>query len=151
MKGPRPKPEAERFWPKVEKTETCWLWTATIDAAGYGRFGVGSMYDGSRRQAYAHRWAYEYMVGEIPEGLHIDHLCRVRHCVRPDHLEPVTCRENLLRGDTFVRVNAAKTHCLNGHPFDEKNTYWNATRSERICRACRAARMRLYAARKKTA
>lgn len=82
-----------RFWAKVDKTETCWLWTAAIRRrSGYGVFSHQA------RTMLAHRFAYELLVGPIPDGLVIDHLCRVRHCVNPDHLEPVTQRENLRRG-----------------------------------------------------
>ncbi len=82
----------ERFWAKVDRSGECWLWTGNVYRDGYGQFYV------ERRQVRAHRWAYESEVGPIPEGLVLDHLCRVRLCVRPSHLEPVTNRENLLRG-----------------------------------------------------
>lgn len=86
----------DRFWAKVQKTETCWLWTAAKNGPGYGQFGLGTREDGL---VFAHRFAYELVVGPIPEGLVIDHLCRTPACVRPDHLEPVTMRENMRRGD----------------------------------------------------
>ena len=126
------KTPAERFWPHVEKTETCWLWTGYIKPNGYASFYPG----GGRHvyKVYAHRFAYEMLAGPIPEGLEIDHLCNVRHCVNPDHLEPVTYREN-----TDRRVDR-KTHCKNGHPFDDANSYlW---RGNRYCRACRNSRPR---------
>jgi hypothetical protein len=85
-----------RFWDKVQdrpKGEGCWLWEGAINSQGYGNFWDGV------RFVKAHRFAYECLIGEIPEGLTIDHLCRVRHCVNPSHLEPVTMRENFLRGD----------------------------------------------------
>jgi hypothetical protein len=85
-------PLEERVWAKVEKTEGCWLWTAAISPNGYGKFMV------SGRPVNAHRLVYQLTVGPIPDGLDLDHLCRVRHCVNPDHLEPVTRSENLLRG-----------------------------------------------------
>ena len=85
-----PAPISARFWAKVDKTETCWLWTGG-QSAGYGRFGFKG-----RPNLGAHRFAYELLVGPIPPGLDLDHLCRVRNCVNPDHLEPVTRRENLL-------------------------------------------------------
>ena len=92
--------EAERFWGKVDLDgpDGCWLWTASTDKDGYGQFGVGSQIDGTATMAKSHRWAHEHLVGPIPEGLQIDHLCRVRSCVNPGHLEPVTNRENLRRG-----------------------------------------------------
>ncbi|KAB2977369.1 HNH endonuclease [Streptomyces sp. SS1-1] len=90
------------------------------------------------RYQMAHRVAYQEIVGPIPEGLQLDHLCRVRHCVNPAHLEPVTSRENTLRGENLVAINAAKTHCKRGHLFDAANTYrW---RNSRICRECRRLR-----------
>ena len=96
----------------------------------------------------AHRFAYEMLVGPIPEGLDLDHLCRVRHCVNPNHLEPVTRSENLRRGirprlpqnDRIGDKNRAKTHCPKGHPYDEANTlmhYWKRENSmRRLCRTC---------------
>ena len=120
-----------RFWLKVEKTETCWLWTAGRVWNGYGQFKVAG------RHVYAHRFAYELLVGPIPEGLTIDHLCRVRHCVNPAHLEPVTSRENTLRGDTPAARNAAKTHCPQGHPLEAGNLRLSELRrGGRACLIC---------------
>lgn len=121
---PRPSVE-QRFWAKVNKTETCWFWTATLNNRGYGEFG---------RFGLAHRYAYELLVGPIPIGLTLDHLCRQPACVRPDHLEPVTLRENVLRGKGWSGRNAIKTHCPQGHPYDEVNTRWY--RNQRNCRVC---------------
>ncbi len=92
--------EAARFWDKVafEPNTGCWLWAAYADRKGYGQFSAGSRADGTYRKVFAHRWAYEHEVGPIPEGLTIDHLCRVPLCVNPGHLEPVTNRENTRRG-----------------------------------------------------
>ena len=110
----------------------CWLWTAHIHKkTGYGRFGVLS-----NGPELAHRVAYELFVGPIPEGMHIDHLCRVRCCVNPKHLEPVTHAENLLRGFSRNAVNARKTHCLNGHEFNEQNTYIRKSDGYRWCKKC---------------
>lgn len=119
-----------RFWSHVDKTENCWLWTGSHGL--YGVFRIGGR-DG--HNIGAHRYAYELLVGPIPGGMQLDHLCRVKLCVNPDHLEVVTPRENTLRGGTIPAANAAKTHCLRGHPFDEPNTYWH--RGRRYCRACR--------------
>lgn len=123
----------ERFLPKYEVTDECWLWTAAIDRAGYGRIGGA---DG--RILYAHRVAYELAVGEIPKGLVIDHLCRVRHCVNPDHLEVVSQRQNILRGTAPVVENARKTHCKWGHEFTPENTRIRLRPgdTERVCIAC---------------
>jgi len=80
--------DEDRFWLRVDKTATCWLWTVATTTAGYGEFQV------NKKTVYAHRWAYEHFKGLIPIGLHIDHLCFVRHCVNPQHLEAVTLAEN---------------------------------------------------------
>jgi hypothetical protein len=125
-----PLPAATRFWAKVDKSGECWLWTASLTKDGYGKFGP----------AAPHRFSYELMVGPIPEGLQIDHLCRVRHCVNPAHLEAVSGRENTMRGNTITAQNFAKTHCPVGHAFDEANTYVWKTR--RHCRACDRERQR---------
>lgn len=127
----------ERFWNKVEMTNACWPWIGYCNPDGYAQFSAEG------RQVYVHRYAYEQLVGPIPPGLTLDHLCRVRRCVRPDHLEPVTQRENNLRGDTIPGRNARKTHCLRGHPFDEENTYLILTGGRR-CRECQAKYMRDY-------
>ena len=140
---------AQRFWPKVEFTETCWLWTAGR-AGTYGGFFVG---EGEKRRTYAHRWAYEFCVGPIPEGLQLDHLCRVRLCVNPDHLEPVTRRENVIRGAAPAQAayrQKRKTHCPKGHPYDEANTYeWARRPGQRYCVECNRVRSREYSRRKR--
>lgn len=118
----------ERFWGWVDYTESCWLWTGAKTPDGYG---VAS-WDG--RSARAHRVAYELKVGPIPAGLTIDHLCRVRHCVNPAHLEVVTGRENILRGTGPAALAVRKTHCPQGHPYDAANTHvYKGTRRCRIC------------------
>lgn len=97
----------QRFVAKVDFNgrDGCWEWTGATDPTGYGRFFV----DGTMQ--YAHRWSYETFVGPIPAGLDIDHLCRVRRCVCPGHLEAVTRRENLLRGETLAAAHAAGVDC----------------------------------------
>lgn len=121
----------ERFWAKVSVNEEtgCWEWTAAKIPDGYGTFRVGG------KLVLAHRFAWETFRGPISEGLQLDHLCRVRACVNPDHLEPVDCRTNLLRGATHAAANAAKTECANGHPFDDANTY-RRPNGWRVCRTC---------------
>lgn len=124
-----------RFWAKVAIDPSgCLLWTASVRSGGYGQFAHAG------RQVQAHRFAYTALVGEIPAGLVVDHLCRNRACVRADHLEPVTNRENLLRGEGVSAVAATKTHCGHGHLFDEVNT-WLDGRGRRRCRACDRAQV----------
>lgn len=125
----------ERFFGQAEQVGDCWLWTGSKTFGGYGKVGVEG------RTVLAHRWSYEFMVAEIPEGLKLDHLCSAPACVNPWHLEPVTQRINLLRSRNYVGVNARKTHCIRGHAFDEANTY--LTRGgRRHCKACARIRER---------
>lgn len=120
-----------RFWAKVDKNgpNGCWVWTAA-NASGYGRFWVGHL-------VVAHRFAYELLVGPIPDGMQLDHLCRNPPCVNPAHLEPVTCRVNLLRGETQTARRSRQTHCSRGHEFTAANTYTKPN-GARNCRACKA-------------
>ena len=131
----------QRFWAKVNKTDTCWLWTAAAPN-GYGQIGAGG------KTLRAHRVAYEMLVGPIPEGLQLDHLCRVTLCVNPNHLEPVTNRENVLRGESPLAKKARQTECLRGHPLSGANlyTYPNGNRRCKICR--NESLKRLYLRRK---
>lgn len=115
----------------------CWLWTGA-KADGYGRVGLSG-----RKRIAAHRLAYTLLVGPIPEGSQLDHLCRVRHCLNPAHLEPVDCRTNLLRGQTIAATNAAKERCVHGHLFDEANTRYRMRGNSR-CRSCRTCERAQY-------
>lgn len=127
---------ADRLWAKVDKSGDCWLWQGVVNHHGYGVINVGTIAGKPKRVRRAHRVAYELTVGLIPDGMELDHLCRVRACCNPAHLEPVTRTENQRRG--------RGTHCHAGHPFDEANTY-HAKSGQRMCRAChreRAARYR---------
>jgi hypothetical protein len=133
VRGRKPKPAEERFWPKVQKTETCWLWIASTFKDGYGQF-----HPNAGSPAAAHRFAYELLVGPIPKGTNLDHLCRVRHCVNPDHLEPVTNRENILRGESPPARQARQTHCQHGHPLAGENLTIDS-QGARICLTCRRA------------
>lgn len=130
-------------WEKVRKTSTCWLWIGCLDKDGYARSGGRNM----------HRLAYEEAVGPIPDGLTIDHLCRVRNCVNPAHMEPVPIRENIMRGDTQAARKAAQIVCVNGHPFNKANTGVKYPPSHpngmRYCKKCSAAQHRAYRAAQK--
>lgn len=142
MLGRRPQPEEVRFWPKVLKTETCWWWLGRLEKGGYGRFTRGT-----HRSVYAHRLAYEMVIGPIPQGLTLDHLCRHPACVNPSHLEPVTMLENIRRGGSPSARNARKTRCLRGHPYDEGNTMPRRA-GGRICRTCEQERHRAFSAKR---
>lgn len=114
----------------------CWEWTGSRNWCGYGGFKTTSSHTG------AHRWSYEKWIGPIEDGLTIDHLCRNRACVNPAHMEQVTMRENVLRGDTFAARNHNKTHCIAGHEFSAGNTYRRKSRpNQRQCRECNRLRM----------
>lgn len=122
----------ERLQSKIEvQDDGCWLWMSPLTAKGYAY----SRFEGRMRRI--HRVTYELLVGDIPEGLTIDHLCRVRRCVNPEHLEPVTNRENILRGVSPPALNIVKTHCKYGHEFTPENTYVSTEHpGDRNCRAC---------------
>lgn len=121
----------------------CWLWQGSINPCGYGQFRTNQFRSHQSRGdtvIRAHRYAYLRFIGPIPEGLHLDHLCRVRSCVNPAHLEAVTNKENGLRGVGAGALNARKTHCPKGHPYSGDNVIleprpWGFSRR---CRACRA-------------
>lgn len=141
LRGPKPKPVAERFAAKIAVTETgCVEWQAGTNGVGYGLFHPYTT--STNRKVYAHRWAYEQRFGPIPEGMHLDHLCRNTICVNPDHLEPVSPAENLRRGEGFSAVNSRKTHCPAGHPYTGDNLRINSNSGGRICVMCSRARDR---------
>jgi len=123
---------AERFDAKVEPEPNtgCWLWSGADSGKGYGKFWDGE------RLTLAHRYAYERHVGPIPDGLQIDHLCRVRCCVNPDHLEAVTQQENVRRGEAGKYLSD-RSHCQRGHAYDAFNTI--RERGRRVCRSCKRA------------
>lgn len=137
---------ALRFFDKILVADGgCWPWGGALDEAGYGHF-----YCGNGKHARTHRFAYELLIGPIPDGLVIDHLCRVRHCVNPDHLEPVTGEENSRRQIRTRPPRKLVTHCIRGHAYTPENTLvrQKAGRRVRECltcvRALQAIRNRRY-------
>lgn len=131
----------ERFWDKVDKSGECWIWTARIAPNGYGHF----WFNGKSRSA--HSVAMELAGRDVPAGMVIDHTCNVRACVNVDHMRVVTQRENCFADHSAAqpRVNAEKTHCPHGHPYDEENTeHRNGRRFCRTCgrESCRKTRMK---------
>jgi hypothetical protein len=120
-----------RFQAKVVAgPNDCLDWIGARTSDGYGSFNAGQ-----GRSAKAHTLAYAWRFGDVPEGLELDHLCRRRQCVNPEHLEPVAHRVNILRGESPPSIAAARTACINGHPFDEANT--KVTAERRRCLTCR--------------
>lgn len=125
-----------RFWVKVSIQQNgCWLWTAGKFSNGYGLFALGTK---PRKNALAHRYAYQQLIGEVPEGKDLDHLCRVRHCVNPAHLEAVSRSENLRRG----KKRQLKTHCKRGHLLGNDNVYIN--NNHRHCKECKRVNKRKW-------
>lgn len=130
---PPARPAIERFNEKVRREEGgCWIWLASANPRGYGHLRVGN------RLVTAHRYAYEMFVGAIPHGYDVDHLCRNRRCVNPDHLEAVTHKENVLRGEGVAAKQSRATRCVRGHEFTPRNT--RISRGKRVCRECERLR-----------
>lgn len=125
-----------------EPNSGCWLWFGELNNRGYGRMRQ-SVEPYKRRWFLAHIFSYERFIGPVPHGLELDHKCRVRSCCNPNHVEPVTRRENMLRGNSPLACHARKTHCVHGHLFDEANTKRRVDsgnpNGSRSCRACAEA------------
>lgn len=139
---PAHKLTAARMLAMIAKdTSGCWLWTGGLNWKGYGKAGENTS---------AHRRLYELLRGPIPVGLDLDHICRVRRCVNPDHLEPVTRKENIRRGNTGLARRLrqlARTQCRHGHPYTPDNTRIGS-HGERICRECQRQAMTAFLARR---
>ncbi len=134
---------AERFWAKFEQDDAtgCWLWTAAVNASGYAL--LGSRYLSSQ---LAHRFAYELLVGPIPAGLTLDHLCRVRWCVNPGHVEPVTRGENVRRGEIADVMRGERTTCRHDHKLDGR-----LGNGDPYCLTCNRERAALNRAKRRAA
>ena len=147
--GPMPGHVRSRFVSKISivpgEVDPCWMWSAATDRHGYGQFKLHA-----GMQAKAHRVAYRWLRGPIEDDLVIDHLCRNHSCVNPYHLEPVSNRENILRGVAPSAVNAIKVGCINGHGFTADNTYITPE-GERGCLECRRKASRDYQRRRRAA
>lgn len=124
---------------KQVSTDDCLLWAGPTTDRGYGLVNLVNP-NGRPTTMQAHRAVYQDRFGELPKHLVLDHLCRVTSCINPDHLEPVTCAENLRRGIYWQKL---KTHCKRGHPYSEENTYRNK-KGWRWCRTCTRLKEKRY-------
>lgn len=128
--------DIQDFFSKADLSGDCWTWQGSHYRNGYGKIGLA----GYR----VHRISYELTKGEIPKGLVIDHLCRVRNCINPSHLEAVSPKDNVLRGESQHAQNKRKTSCKNGHELNTENTYSRKDRNTRECKTCRSEAVRKF-------
>lgn len=145
MRGIKATPVLQRLLARIEidAVQGCWVFQGTTATNGYGTIGA-AMPDGTRKTFLTHRVAYEGMVGRIPAGLELDHLCRNRACCNPDHLEPVTRSVNTLRGDSPALARQrrlSRTHCIRGHAFEGENLRFTSD-GVRLCVECSRQRGR---------
>jgi hypothetical protein len=137
----------QRIADKIDVTGSCWLWTGAKDYGGYARIAYPF---GKRETPVAHKVIYRMLVGEVPEGMQLDHLCRIRHCVNPDHLEPVTAWENAMRSPIHpAYVNSRKTHCPQGHEYAGANLGRCPRKGVRYCKECKRVKAREWGRRKR--
>lgn len=130
-------PTKDRILFRIKRAKSCWVWEGSTDSGGYGTININGKTRG------AHRVSYEAFVGEVPKGLELDHLCRNHACVNPKHLDPVTHKENSLRGIGPIPRNARKKRCKRGHLFTKKNTRYFQQSKNGVGRSCRkCARLR---------
>jgi hypothetical protein len=143
--GRKKTPASARFFSFVNVIRGgCWEWAGFVDKDGYGHFMKET-----GLHVGAHRFSYELFVGDIPEDMQIDHLCRNRKCINPTHLEVVTLKENVLRGHGITATNLRKTRCVNGHEFSELNTMYARGGEKRVCAECSRRRCLEYQKRKR--
>jgi hypothetical protein len=138
-------PFETRFWhfAMPEPNSGCWIWMGHVSPNGYAKSKFGYKSDGTRRTDTVHRQAYEYFVGPIPQGMDLDHRCRLRCCVNPDHLEPVTRSVNNKRG-LLSALRPIRTHCKHGHALLPENVFFLKDRAGAMCRTCRRQRQLAY-------
>lgn len=129
--------QIQRFMSKISIKGNCWVWTGSKDKDGYGQVSLNN------KTHLAHRISYELFNDTIPNGLTIDHLCKNTSCVNPDHLEIVTIKENIHRGESFSAINSRKTHCPKGHKYSGVDK-----RGHRICNTCNIIWHKIYAMRR---
>ncbi len=131
---------AQEIFGNTEVIDSCWKWMGSMYKSGYGKIG--------KRGYPVHRIAYQLVKNEVPRDMCLDHLCKNRDCINPDHLEVVTLVDNVMRGDSQHAINARKTHCKNGHEFTTANTYRRRDRRTRECKTCRNGAVSKYIAKK---